>query len=211
MRTELQAILGLLGGYFFLNNATDVAAEFGSGHTNEYDDIFRRYGEMYTPDQMGPQQYAKLLKAVAIRESSLDPTAKRTEDWTVTVTDPDGTTHEVAPISKGLMQVLIPQRLNVEQWPEGDPEDSNSQWTSSIYESFLKKLEDPDYNVKIGSQVLQWNIEDGGASPHYVEKGVALFNGWNRTNKRARPPEKFTNQDYVDDVMELFEQVNLGG
>lgn len=212
MKVLIKAVVGVIGGYFFLSNAASAANEFGTGHTSEYDEFFLKYAEQYLPQGFGfdKHSYAKLLKAIAIRESGLDPKATRTEGWTVTIVDEDGS-HEVNPISFGLMQILIPQSLNVEGWPENPPDDPKSDWTMERYGEMKEKLKDPEFNIKIGAQILQWNIEHGGDAPHGVQKGVALYNAWNNDNREAPATGPFTNQHYVDDVLELFSAISIGG
>jgi len=61
--------------------------------------------------------------------------------------------------SYGLMQILWTgsNKLNVEGWPPPD--------TTTLYL--------PDYNVKIGSQILSWNIKKYG----WV-RGIIVYNNW---------------------------------
>lgn len=112
----------------------------------------------------------KLLKAIAQVESTENPGA---------VGD-DGT-------SRGLMQIhcVAPcatcnctNNLNVLGWAEATPD----------------KLFNPDFNVKIGVQILKWNMETYG-----YEKGIAVYNDWNSRKDPAHGP--FRNQSYVDKVL----------
>lgn len=83
--------------------------------------------------------------------------------------------------SYGLMQIYFTgsNKLNVEGWPPGSVDD----------------LFDPDYNIMIGSQILQWNIRTYG-----LFKGIAVYNSWSARNESA----PFTNQGYVDRVMGYY-------
>jgi len=61
--------------------------------------------------------------------------------------------------SYGLMQILWTgnNRLNVDGWPPPD----------------LGALYDPEYNVRIGSQILAWNIAKYGWF-----RGIIVYNNW---------------------------------
>ena len=127
-----------------------------------FDPLYQKYGEKYGVDW-------RLLKAIAQVESSENPQA-------VNPADP----------SYGLMQILFPQSLNIENWP---PKNS-------------VELMEPDYNVSVGAQILAWNIRSYG-----FYRGVAVYNSWgSRLNPELGP---FDNQSYVDKVMAAYAQ--LGG
>lgn len=106
------------------------------------DQIFKRHADINGLDW-------KLLKAIAMQESSLNPRA-------VNAADP----------SYGLMQILCTPSSNgvcankfpaVSNWPPKSKLD----------------LFDPDYNISIGAQILAWNIKTFG-----MRKGVAVYNSW---------------------------------
>jgi len=117
----------------------------------------------------------RLLKAVARVESSERPNA-------VNPSDP----------SYGLMQVLCrgdgdggcANALNVQGWPPVSKQE----------------LFDPRFNVQIGAQILQWNLDTYG-----FPKGVAVYNKWSARMESS----PFSNQGYVDKVLDAFE--SLGG
>jgi soluble lytic murein transglycosylase-like protein len=113
----------------------------------------KKYGLKYGVDW-------QLLKALAQVESDENPVAKNPADP-----------------SYGLMQVLYPQHLNVENWP---PENES-------------QLYDPDYNVSIGAQIIKWNVQSFG-----LEKGIAVYNMWGARHSPDNGP--FPNQSYVDKV-----------
>ena len=110
-----------------------------------------------------------LLKAIASVESSMNPQAIST-----------------AP-AYGLMQILCradcptcpcKNRLNIPEWNEATPE---------------RLLNDTDFNIRIGTQILAWNIRTYG-----LAKGVAVYNNWGARNDPYGGP--FRNQGYVDRV-----------
>ena len=137
------------------------------------DQIYIKYGLQFGPDW-------RLLKALAQVESGERPTAKNAADP-----------------SYGLMQILCTtpsgnqlaactNRFNVVGWNEATPE----------------RLLDADYNVKIGAQILQWNIATYG-----LTKGIAVYNNWGARNDPTNGP--FRNQGYVDKVLAAYR--SLGG
>lgn len=81
--------------------------------------------------------------------------------------------------SYGIMQVYYPQKLNVEGWP---PESED-------------QLYDASYNIKIGTQILRWNLKTYG-----FYKGIAVYNKWSA--RLEMPP--FSNQAYVDKVINRY-------
>lgn len=187
----LTYIAGLIGSLLYLSQATTA---FSSEKSGEYNHIYRKYARKYAPSRMSVSQFAALLKAVAQRESSEDPDAVNNSD------NIPGTPYNER--STGLMQVLCPQALNVMGWPDGDP----SNWDTDP-DTVCADLTDPDYNVKIGAQILAWNIDHGGSAPHFPEKGVSLFNAYNNHNKQVTPADRFTNQGYVNDVMNNYREL----
>jgi len=110
----------------------------------------------------------KLLKAIAIVESNENPNA-------INESDP----------SYGLCQLLCQpdgkggckNALNVVGWP---PPSKDS-------------LFDPEYNVYVASQILDWNISTYG-----TQKGIAVYNSWSANT--ANPDGPFPNQSYVEKV-----------
>jgi len=118
----------------------------------------------------------RLLKAIARVESSENPNA-------VNPADP----------STGLMQILCrpgeggfcTNRFNIDGWPVTK-----------------NQLFDPDTNLKMGSQILSWNIRRYG-----FKRGIAVYNRWASRHDPENGP--FGNQEYVNRV--LGEYVGLGG
>ncbi len=113
----------------------------------------------------------RLLKAIADTESRLNPDAVNAADKE----------------SIGLMQVLCrpdgaggcSNRLNVDGWSEATRE----------------KLFDPRFNIRIGAQILAWNIRTYG-----MPRAIAVYNRWaERTSPVAGP---FLNKLYVDAVLD---------
>ena len=84
-----------------------------------------------------------LLRAIAIVESSENPLAYNPNDP-----------------SYGLMQILWngSNKLYVDGWPPGE----NG-----------KQLYDPDYNVMIGSQIINYNVKKYG-----LFRGIVCYNNW---------------------------------
>ena len=112
----------------------------------------------------------QLLKAIAVTESRLNPDAVNAAD------------NE----SIGLMQVLCR--------PDGEGGCSNGLNVDGWSEATRKKLFDPRFNIKIGAQILAWNIRTYG-----LPKAIAVYNRWaERTSPMAGP---FENQLYVDAVL----------
>ena len=112
----------------------------------------------------------QLLKSIAVTESRLNPDAVNAAD------------NE----SIGLMQVLCR--------PDGGGGCSNGLNVDGWSEATRKKLFDPGFNIKIGAQILAWNIRTYG-----LPKAIAVYNRWaERTSPVAGP---FQNQLYVDAVL----------
>jgi Predicted soluble lytic transglycosylase fused to an ABC-type amino acid-binding protein len=117
----------------------------------------------------------RLLKAVAMRESGLDELALNEE----------GAVGGRA--SRGLMQVLCPHSLNVQGWSGQEPVGG------------CESLFDPDVNVKIGAQILRWNLDTYG-----FPRGVAIYNNWSQRTQPVNGP--FTNQNYVNAILGYYKQ-----
>ena len=126
------------------------------------------YDYLYQQYAKGKSYDWKLLKAIAQVESDENPNA----------------TNPVDP-SYGLCQILCQpdgvggcrNALNVAGWPPSGKD----------------ALYDPDYNVYIASQILEWNIANYG-----LQKGIAVYNSWSaNTADRSGP---FPNQSYVEKV-----------
>lgn len=140
---------GLIGLVWTMNTqGKNIVEETGSGTMKPLDDIYKEQGQRFGVDW-------KLLKALAIVESSERPQVKNPADP-----------------SYGLMQVLcVPDgnggcsnKFNIEGWPPAKAED----------------LYDAEYNVSLGAQIIKWNIETFG-----FEKGIAVYNNWSARNEQA--------------------------
>jgi len=131
--------------------------------------------ELYTIEgNRHPHLSPELLKAIAQVESSECVQA-------VNLGDP----------SFGLMQVrCVPgprgQCLNDRPQIEG--------WTDMT----IKKLFNPEVNLKIAAQILEWNIANFG-----YHQGIAVYNSWSARKDPAEGP--FRNQGYVDKVLQQLE------
>jgi soluble lytic murein transglycosylase-like protein len=127
------------------------------------DDLFRKWGTQYG---VGWQ----LLKAVARKESRLNPRAVNNAD------------NE----SIGLMQVLCR--------PDGRGGCANNFRVEGWREATRERLFEPEFNIRIGAQILAWNVRKYG-----MPKAIAVYNRWTeRASPRAGP---FVNQAYVDTVL----------
>lgn len=163
-------IAGLVAGAFILY------AVKGSAMTSTAavsDDVFSKWGNAYGVDP-------NLLKAIAMRESSLNPNAVNSADH----------------YSVGLMQIL---------YRPSDPYDLDSPpsnvfdvdgWNEASYD----KLRDPDFNVKIGAQILAYNIRTFG-----LPRAIAVYNSWDQRSAPRDGP--FKNQDYVDAVLSNYQSL----
>lgn len=113
----------------------------------------------------------QLLRAIAVTESRLNPDAVNTADKE----------------SIGLMQVLCR--------PDGEGGCSNRLNVDGWSEATRKKLFDPRFNIRIGTQILAWNIRTYG-----MPKAIAVYNRWaERTSPVAGP---FLNNLYVHAVLD---------
>jgi hypothetical protein len=140
------------------------------------DDFFREtdmsLDDLYKEFAVGKSYDWQLLKAIAMIESSENPLAENPADPSI-----------------GLMQVLcVPDgqggcknKLNVVGW-EGIRAES---------------LFDPEINLKIASQILDWNIKTYG-----FNKGIAVYNNWGARNES----EPFSNQSYLDKVLRAYDR-----
>lgn len=118
----------------------------------------------------------RLAKAHAIVESSLNPDA-------VNETDNE---------SLGLMQILCKpdgtggcvNRLNVDGWTDATRE----------------RLLDPDFNIRIGTQIIASNIKAYG-----LPRAIAVYNRFAERHSPIDGP--FENQKYVDRVSKVYEDL----
>ncbi|HMH18339.1 MAG TPA: lytic transglycosylase domain-containing protein [Burkholderiales bacterium] len=111
-----------------------------------------------------------LLKAIARKESRLNPNAVNHADDE----------------SIGLMQVLCR--------PDGRGGCGNSLKVDGWNEATRGKLFDPDFNIRIGAQILAWNIRMYG-----MPRAIAVYNRWAERSSPAAGP--FENQAYVAAVL----------
>lgn len=132
-------------------------------NTQSVDDLFRKWGAVYGVEW-------RLLKAVARKESRLNPNA---------VNDADNE-------SIGLMQVLCR--------PDGQGGCANGLKVDGWSEATRRKLFDPEFNIRIGAQILAWNIRKYG-----MPKAVAVYNRWKERSSPVAGP--FENHSYVAAVL----------
>ncbi len=108
----------------------------------DLDLLYEKWGQRYGVDP-------KLLKALAIVESSEQPNAKNPADP-----------------SFGLMQILCvndgldnpcKNKFNIEGWEGATP----------------NRLFNPDFNVSLGAQIIAWNVRTYG-----FKRGIATYNRW---------------------------------
>ncbi len=131
----------------------------------DLDALFQKHGAAHGVDW-------RLLKAVALVESHLNPRAE----------NPDG-------LSAGIMQIYCrparsggcANRFDMAAWPPATRE----------------HLYDPDYNIGLGAEILDWNIRRYG-----LHRGIAAYNQWSaRLTPHGQP---FPNQYYVDKVLREY-------
>jgi len=164
----LDAFQGGASGDFIGSTDTAISVDFSDIATplpsSGLDLIFLKYGTMYNLDPA-------LLRAVAMVESSMNPNAKR-------INPPRD-------VSVGLMQILC--------LPDGKGGCTNKFNIDGWEGITFNKLFDADLNVKLGAQILAWNIKTFG-----YKRGIAVYNSWSARNDPPNGP--FMNQGYVDKV-----------
>jgi len=133
------ALIAIIGGLSFMK---DTAKPVDAAIREEtLTDLYKKHAGQKGVDW-------RLLRAIAITESSENPNAKNPLDP-----------------SYGLMQLLartdnnghITNRLNVQDWPPDN----------------VEALYDPDYSLHIAAQILKWNMVNYG-----VKRGIAIYNMW---------------------------------
>ena len=77
--------------------------------------------------------------------------------------------------------------------PDGRGGCANSLKVDGWREATRRKLFDPEFNIRIGAQILAWNIRKYG-----MPKAVAVYNRWAERSSPVAGP--FENQAYVDAV-----------
>lgn len=92
--------------------------------------------------------------------------------------------------SIGLMQILCK--------PDGNGGCANKLNVDGWLGIKRSQLLDTDTNVKIGAQIIAWNIQQFG-----LEKGIAVYNAWDQRD-RVGP---FKNQKYVDKVLKKAKEL----
>lgn len=143
--------------------ASSPSAETSDANAPSMNHLFRKWGAEYGVEW-------KMLKAVARKESRLNPNAVNNAD------------NE----SIGLMQVLCR--------PNGRGGCANSLKVDGWSEVTRRKLFDPDFNIKIGAQILAWNIRKYG-----MPKAIAVYNRWAERSSPIAGP--FENHSYVAAVL----------
>lgn len=161
-------------GSVLADDATQLATTYPvipATPKNEIDALFLKYGTLYNVPP-------NLLKALAVVESALKPNAIRNNP-------PND-------VSAGLMQVLcLPgangvctNKFNVDGW-QG---------------MTLQRLLDPETNIKIGAQIIAYNLRTYG-----YKRGIAVYNSWSARNSPADGP--FPNDAYVNKVLSLVNKL----
>jgi soluble lytic murein transglycosylase-like protein len=143
--------------------ASPPLAEVSDVNPPSVDDLFRKWGAAYGVEW-------RLLKAVARKESRLNPNAVNNAD------------NE----SIGLMQVLCR--------PDGHGGCANNLKVDGWRDATRRKLFDPEFNIKIGAQILAWNIRKYG-----MPKAIAVYNRWAERSSPVAGP--FENHSYVAAVL----------
>ena len=156
----------LAGAFFFASHsvgASPLLAETPDANPPSIDDLLKKWGAVHGVEW-------QLLKAIAIKESRLNPNAVSTAD------------NE----SIGLMQVLCR--------PDGQGGCSNNLNVDGWRKATRKKLFDPDFNIRIGAQILAWNIRS-----YRMPRAIAVYNRW--AERRSPVAGPFENLSYVDAVL----------
>ena len=144
-------------------------AEESGANPPSVNELFKKWGAVYGVEW-------QLLKAVARKESRLNPNAVNNAD------------NE----SIGLMQVLCR--------PDGQGGCANRLKVQGWSEATRRKLFDPDFNIRIGAQILAWNIRKYG-----MPKAIAVYNRWAERSSLVAGP--FENQSYVAAVLGNYRYV----
>lgn len=161
--------LGIAGAGAALAYTTKgIAAMKAADNSPDFDALFQKYGNQYGVD-------ALLLKAVAMQESRLDPNAER-------INPPRD-------VSVGLMQILC--------LPDAEGKCANRFNVDGWQGMTFNALKDADTNVRIGAQILAWNLRQFG-----YPRGIAVYNSWSARNDPLAGP--FQNQSYVNAVLSNY-------
>jgi transglycosylase-like protein with SLT domain len=171
---QLLAFFGLAGaGIFFAVKARASTME-NRTQVGNMDAAFQEHGARYGVDPL-------LLKAIATVESSLKPDAVNAADR----------------YSVGLMQILYrpsdPNNLNSKPLNHFDIDGWN--------EATFDRLKTIDFNVKLGAQIIAWNLKTYG-----YPRGIAVFNAWDQRHSPLHGP--FKNQAYVDKVIRIYSELS---
>ena len=145
---------------------TLAAATAAAG--DRYDALYREAGAAYGVDW-------RLVKAVAIVESSENPKAENRRDPSI-----------------GLMQLHCAEDAQGRCTNRFDVEG----WVGITRERLL----DPRTNVRLGTQILAWNLRVFG-----FERGIAVYNSWAARHTPAG--QAIPNQRYVDRVMGVYRKL----
>lgn len=169
---KLLALLGVAGAGLVFAVKAGAATMRQSDPT--LDALFRKHGAKYGVDPL-------LLKAVAMVESSLDPNAVNNADR----------------YSVGLMQILYRPSISGDLQSRPSNRFDIEGWSEATFD----KLKDPDFNIKLGAQILAWNLRQFG-----FPRGIAVYNAW---DQRVAPPNgPFKNQEYVDRVIANYSELS---
>ena len=172
-RDLLWAFLGLAGVYAFIHQSGQAIAGTTVPVQNDSSSGLDDIYKKYA------SQYGldwRLLKAMAMVESGENPQA-------INPSDP----------SYGLMQIVCTGAA-------GDQHCTNNFNILGWDRSSPNALLDPDYNVSLAAQILDWNIATYG-----LWQGVAVYNNWSARNDPIDGP--YRNQGYVDKVRAAYQGV----
>ncbi len=132
--------------------AAFVDGGFSAVNDLELDPLFHKHGAATGVDW-------RLLKAVGLVESNLDPAA-------VNNNEPGGAR------SIGVMQLLCPSKKYLPGWNGSREPDGG-----------CAVLFDPDVNIGYGAAILKWNLENYG-----FPRGVAIYNNWSARHEPSGGP-----------------------
>lgn len=149
--------------------------EQGGSYKRDFDVIFEKHADR-TGVPFG------LLKAHAIRESSLNPRAFRDEN-------PSKRQDRLGWASRGLMQLLA--------WP-GTTRWAQFGFSKTATEKDLDALYDPDTNIKLAADLIKSNLN---ACAGNLRDAVNMYNAGVKESVRKAP------DSYVDKVLGYYETI----
>lgn len=164
----------VFAGMFYTRGSMASEPTRRSNAPETLDALFERFASLLPPL---PVDGVALLKAIAYRESSMNPLAVR-----------NNPPHDV---SVGLMQVLC--------LPDENGVCKNTFNVNGWQGMTFDALKDPETNLSIATQILAYNVRTYG-----FPKGLAVYNAWSARHDPTDGP--FRNQEYVDKVLTAMER-----